>query len=318
MTAELESAEELKALFRIEENPEYEQFTCFKAGVGFSVQRAYSTSCKYKPPVTEDGNPDTVALIRVGYDASYGECQSPQRVPLRVNICAFSRYLMNHFDYSFSDPKCPTEESVNRSKLTPKPVELEALDEYFIDRDRQAIVKSDGTMVSGIELLDELYQLHVKTVDTLWGQVFRWRMQSKKRMSNFAEGIGGLLKWALEFFCGRTLESGEAMRGVITSYHREDMKLLSTESIDVFGYRASKNTVGTFCAIILIIYFSLRKLGGAPLWLKTIAENSVLALAAGITSIAVLDVWLPRVLLWLINRTIAIKWKTLSSKTTFK
>ena len=202
-----------------------------------------------------------------------------------------------------------TEQSVLASMRTPRPVDLSSFDGYVYDHSAECFRDSDGKAIQGEEILRSFYDQHIGTVDKIRGRIFKWKLTSVGKASASIEPATEVLKWLLRIVCGRILKSDEMMRGLLEPYRPEDMKLLKTESIDVFGYRASKNVIATFCAILLLIFLLTRIVGRTPGWLTTAAGNTFLGFAACILSIAFLDHVVPNVLLWLINRAVVARMK---------
>jgi len=138
-------------------------------------------------------------------------------------------------------------------------------------------------------------------------------------MASICRLVEILFKWLLRVLFGRTLESDASTRHFFGSkYRQEDLKLLKTERIDVFGYRASKNVIITFCLILLISYFLSSFYNFAPGWLKTIGKNNLLSFALAVISIAVLDNILPKILFKLVNISIVFKSRLINKKFKFK
>lgn len=301
------SSEAFKAAFGLDAAPEFIDCTVFGKDIGFSVQRPYPETSRFKPPVKRDGKPDAVALIGVVYEPERADAKKPALVPVSAKISVYSKYTSKHFDYDFDDPECPTEESVLRSKETPRPVDLSAIDQYFYDHEKECFRNSKGELIAGVEIIRGLYDQHLATVDKFRGMVFRWTLASLGKASRFTEPLEKLLAWLLKALCGRSLEPEDIMRGIFHPYWPEDMKLLKTESIDVFGYRASKNVIATFCGLLLLLFTICRVAGHTPAWIKVIADNTFLGFAACILAIAVLDHLLPKVIFRLIN--VIIGWR---------
>lgn len=312
------SADDLKRAFKLDAHEQYIEFTPFPKGLGFSVQRPYPPKCRYSPPVTEDGTPDTYAFVGVVYEPDRRSSDKPNLVPISAKVSAFSRYISKHWDYDFSDKACPTEESVTASKKTPKPVDLSAFDQYFYDHQRDVFLDADGKEIEGIDIINGLYDSHLATVYKLKGLVFRWKLTSRNKASALCEAIRESLKWLLKAICGRSLEPDEIMRGIYDDYRPEDVKLLKTERIDVFGYKASKNVIVTFSILLLLGYTFLHFSSNTSPWLRGIADNSLLAFAFSVLCITCLDHALPKALLWLINVTNRLRWKFLSASVKFK
>ena len=290
----------------------------FKKEIGFSVKREYPEINRFKPPIKKDGKPDVFALVGILYEPERCDQRKPRVVPISAKISVFSKYISKNWDYDFSDNECPTEESVIASKKTPKPVDLSAFDQYAYDHDNDVFLDADGNTLEGISIIDGLYEDHLATVDTFKGLVFRWKLASRSKTGAVCETVRGILKWFLRTVCGRTLESDEMMRGIWGSYRPEDMRLLKTERIDVFGYKASKNVIVTFCTLLLLGYSFFHWTSLSSSWISGVANNSLLAFAFSIVLISILDNILPKVFLWLINGLNRLRWKMLSVSVKFK
>ncbi len=312
------SAEQLRAAFKLEDHTDYLKFTPFTRDLGFSVQRKYPDKCRYSPPVTKNGEPTTYAQIGVLYEPKRCDSRKPHIIPVSANVRVFHRYISNHLDYNFEDENSPTEESVIASKKTPHPADLSAWDEYAYDHERDAFLDSDGNIIEGIQIIEGLYQNHLATVDKFKGLVFRWKLASKNRAGVLYGELREFFKWVLKKVCGRTLETDEFMRGVHNDYRPEDVKLLKTERIDVFGYKASKNVIVTFCILSLAGYSFLHWNGVDSPWLKGVAGNSLLAFAFSIVCITCVDHVLPKMLLCLINALNRRRLKAFTATVKFK
>lgn len=308
MSEILTACNQLTRLFTLDEHPEYEQLTPFDSGVGFSVQRPYPQTSRFKPPLKKDGSPDTVALIGVVYEPKDRDPKSPELVPIRAKISVYSRYIAHHWDYDFDDDECPTQESVAASKRTPRPIDLYTSERYFYDHNKDQLVDSKGNDVVGMEIIEALYSQHLATVDKFKGLIFRLKLRSIAKASNICEPLASFFELVLRFVCGRTLEPKEISKRLSGGYGPEDMKLLQTESIDVLGYKASKNVIGTYCAILLFMFAFFKIRGATPQWIKVLADNSLLGLATSILALAVLDHILPAILLRLINLMHRLRW----------
>jgi len=312
------SSDDLKRAFELDTRKEYVEFTPFTRDVGFSVQRPYPMKSRYSPPVTKDGTPDSYAMIKVMYEPKRISNTSPKLVPISARVCEFPRYIAKHWDYDFNDKHCPTEESIRDSKNTPKPIELSAFDQYYYDHERDVFLDVDGKEMRGIDIIDALYDSHIATVDKLSGMVLRWKIAWRDKKGSLCEVLCAVFKRLLKVACGRTLAPDETQRGIDDDYRPEDVKLLITERIDVFGYKASKNVVVIYSSFLLlgytILHFSGKKWG----WLSGIKENGLLAFAFSILCIVFLDDILPMILLWLINATNRRSWKLLLTGVKFK
>jgi hypothetical protein len=306
------ASEQVINVFDVTEGPEHEKLTPFNNEIGFSIQRPYPEGNRFKPPKTKAGKPDTYAIIGIRYEPSKVSADKPKVVPISAKVSVFSRYVSKHWDYDFSDKKCPTEESVIASKKTPKPIDLSAFDEYAYDHDDGVFLDAKGCVIEGMAIIDDLFKSHLATVDKFDGWVFRGKLASRDKAGSFCEILSKFLKRLLSITCGRSLESDKLMRGIWVEYRAEDMKLLKTERIDVFGYKASKNVIVTFCTMLLTGYSLFHWTSMSSTWLKGVTNNSLLSLAFSILLIGFLDQVLPSLFLRAINWLTKLRWSILS------
>ena len=318
----LADVNQLKSLFEIDRiSDKYRDFTPFKdKKIGFSIQRKYPDTIHYKPPLTKDAEIDVVALIQVLYEyAESKDCISSKRVPIFLWIGAYSRYLSTHFDYDFNDKNCPTRESVEESKKTPKPISLDSLDEYFLDCETNKFYDSQNNKKTGEEILDTLFDEHCATIHWFKGLSLRWKLGYRNLLSKLCVVIINVLEQLLQLAFGRTLKSEDDFAGTLTLYKRNDMRVLSTESFTIFGCKASKNIVVTFSIMVLLFYsilfFSKSKI--LPC-LKDFFDNELIMISGIVCTIWLLDYFMPILLLWFINLLIKIRIRLIFSRFKFK
>lgn len=270
--------EELIKLFSFEDNPQYVEVTPYNdRKVGFSVQRAYPSNIRYKPPKRNDGKPDTYALIGIVYvhPDETDKTIDQKRVPINVRISPFSRYLRRRFDYDYEDPDCPTEESVKESKKTPKPESLESYDEYFYDHQGGNFTDKDGNIVSAIEIIDHIYDLHCKTVHLIRGLTIRGKVTLKGRAVSICEKAINICTKTLTALFGRSIEIEDPV-GYFHPIKREDIKLLNPDYVTFMGLHVSKRAALTFSVFHLLMYtiFYINEIESK--YIAGIASNSLL------------------------------------------
>ena len=304
--------------FKPPDDPEYVELQPLDNEVGFSIQRPYPQTSRFKPPLKRDNSPDSVALIGVVYKPRESTPQRPTLVPIRARVSVYSRYIARHWDYDFEDEDCPTRESVAASKRTPRPVDLYTSEQYYYDHDKDQLVDSKGDVVIGREIIETLYSRHLATVDKFRGLIFRFKLRSITKTSDICVPLASCFERALRVFCGRTLEPKTISKRLSGGYGPEDMKLLQTESIDFFGYKASKNVIGTYCAILLFMFAIFKIHGATPQWIKVLADNNLLSLATSILALAALDHVVPAILLRLVNLMHKARWTILLIPVRFK
>ncbi len=315
MSSIFKDSDELMAAFKIPELIKYVDPKGYKDRIGFSIQREYPEKSKYRPPVTKDGKPDTRALIGVRYDPERVSNKKPNLVPLVLSTNVFSNYLSKNNDYIFSDRDCPTEASIILSKKTPRPIDLISKDEVFYDHDDDTftdktgkeLTDKKGNSLKGVDILDDLFNQHIATVDRIKGRVFQLRIRSSNIITRLVELLEKSFKSLMRILCGRTYEPDDPWRGALEPYELSDLKLLSTERINVFGYKASKNIIVTFCILLLGGYLVVRLIITIPSWAKTIASNGLLSIAFAICLISALDHFMPKIIFSIVNQLIKVR-----------
>jgi hypothetical protein len=287
--------------------------------VGFSVKRNYPSDIRYKPAIGQKSKkPDNIAALWVVYthpDESRKEV-SESRVPLRIRIANMSLYRTKHWDYEYNDVEgdCPSKDSVEASEATPKPIELEYPGEYFFDHVRNVFVDRKGKTVSGLEILDRIFQDHCKTVHLLWGLRLRIKLFAQDNFAGLLSVLTKFLVWILKNLFGRSIEDDDGMAGLFRPYKTEAMKKYDADSLDVFGYKASKQVVVLFCALIIIISFYRYYNSIADDYWSSVDGSEFLSVVHGLFFIWLLDVVIPWLLFWIINGTIWLRTAVLFMK----
>ncbi len=287
--------------------------------VGFSVKRHYPSDIRYKPAIGQkSGKPDNVAALWVVYthpeESRKGVSESA--VPLRIRITNMSLYRTKHWDYEYDDfdGDCPSKDSVEASEATPKPIELEYPGEYFFDHVRNVFNDRQGRTVSGLEILDRVFQDHCKTVHLLWGLRLRVKLFAQDNFAGLLSVLTTFLVWTLKIFFGRSIEDDDGMAGLFRPYKPEAMKKYDADSLDVLGYKASKQVVVLFCALVIIVSFFRYNSGITGDYWSGVGESEFLSLVHGLFFIWLLDVVVPWLLFWIINGNIWLRTTVLFMK----
>lgn len=313
MTIEyFKSANDLIKAFDVENNPVYEKITPLNdRKVGFSFQRKYPDNIRYYPPKTIKGKDDTVALIHVVYehpDEVKKQSVQDSRIPFIIRVTAYSRYTAEHFDYNFDDVNCPTKESVERSKLTPKPIDLNYEGDFFYDHNDNKFYDDKGKSLSGTEILDQVFKDHCYTIHLFKGLKLRFKLGSRSLCVLLFDVLVKAFKKILISVFGRTLDESDSVSAYFSGYKRENLKKLSTESLTVFGYSTARKVILLFCFLTVIAYTSYFFTDTKSKYLKTVFSNSFLSLTFSIVIIWLLDEVLPIFLFRIIN--MIIKWRS--------
>lgn len=314
-----ESPEAFRSLFDFEAEPKYERYTPLKdRKAAFSVQKIYPSDILYSPPTRKNGEPDVVSIIHVIYNhPSEQKNFKSNKIPIILTVTPFSRFLANHFDYDFTNEECPTAESVERSKATPKPIGLDFMEDFFYDHDNNTIINSTGKTLNGRQVLDYVFQKHCDTVHRFKGLKLRFHLRSKNIniwvLSFFIDACESLLKIAF----GRTLEPEGIVVSAFEGYSKKDLKILNTDSINVFGYKASKNVIVSFCLLVFIGYLFGFLFCVSSEFFKGMFSNGFLIATNAILLLFLMDVIFPKFVFWLLNKFIKIRTSLMFKKFKF-
>jgi len=283
--------------------------------VGFSVKRHYPNDIRYRPAIGQKSKlPDNIAAIWVVYThPEESRKDVPEsKVPLRIRISNMSQYRTKHWDYEYEDVEgdSPSKDSVEASIATPKPIDLEYPEEYFFNHARNIFVDRKGKEVSGLDILNHVFSDHCKTVHLFWGLRLRAKLFTQDKLTGLLGAFTVSLLWSLKNFFGRTIESSDTMAGLFRPYKPESMKKYDADSLDLLGYKASKQVVVLFCALVISLSVWRYSYGLNNDYWSSVGGSEFLSLVHGLFFIWVLDILVSWTLFWLINGTIWLK-KTL-------
>ena len=311
------TAHDFLNIFKLSERPDYERATIFSNKVGFSVQRRYPESSRYKPPTISDGTPDAVAIIRVVYD-SRGDTADEQVVPLLIRVHLYRRYSNDHMEYDYDDPLCPTKDSITASLKTPEPLALAFDNDFSYNNITGMFYSSKQAVFTGIGILDFVYKEHCATVDELRGIKFRRKIDRYMRYARWSGIVNNFLVFILKKLFGREITPKDPFRMVWEGITAEDISAPKKEVIDVFGYQAGKPVILLFCISVLLLYFLYRIFDLHIHSLKYLAENSLLALCVSLVFLWIIDVVIPRTICILMRLLFKLRTKLENKQYIFK
>jgi hypothetical protein len=153
--------------------------------IGFTILRNYPDNIAFKPVKSKNGKVDSVCMIKIGSPLRKVTTES-EDLKLFVMVSKASKYLLsNHFNYDFNDPESPTRDSLEESKRSKQPIDLEDFDGYIYDRKNNKIFNVEGERkeVSIDDVVEKIYKLHLKTIK-FTGIWFRLKFNIKNNSSN--------------------------------------------------------------------------------------------------------------------------------------
>jgi len=293
-----QTAQEIRDAFGVMDDKSYEDFIVFTDGKpGFSIKRPYPPDIQFKPPIIKKGSPDTVAMIRVLYNPE-GIAEprlNLDRVPLWIDISKHSKYDYSHFGYNFEDDNCPTQESLAASRLTPQPVDLRFLNHFFFDHSQNQFVNSAGQRMSGKDVLQAVFDQHCATTRRTRQSVWR----SIAQIDMLCNVIIHCLEWVLRFCFRKRLDH---TRNPLSPFGKDDIVLLEADSLEIFGYKTTKNVILTYAFLVLVVYSGSFLMGlSKNAFLSSIWKHPLLTLCATLVTLPLLENGGPQVIRLLAN-----------------
>jgi hypothetical protein len=310
----INSGQDLLSRFQVENSQDYyDPVILTDTYAGFSIRRNYPEDIRYKPAHYSDGKPDNVAVIWVVYDKKRVDASNPTLVPVRCRIATMSIYRTAHWDYDFSDDQCPSKDSVELSNSSPQPFSLDFPADYFYDTERGIFISMGGKEVAGIEILNTIFNEHIDSVHYLKG--IRYKFDSLKRSIeySFYDLFIKAIKILLKTIFGRTIEEDWKTNSAFDGYPISAFKKLQLSSIEIFGYRTSKNVIVVFCLLIAFASFVFLPLDDNS-YLSSVLESEILTTIHVILILILLDEAIPRILFVFMNLLIYLRKKRLLSK----
>jgi len=320
MNKPFEKTEEFSSLFDTIESEYYDPIDFKDSKVGFSIKRNYPDNIRYKPAAKKDKKPDNVVTIWVGYTHTQETSKNIDlnKVPLWICVANFSLYRTNHLDYDFNDSNCPTEVSLEQSRLTPKPIELEYNNEFFYNHGSNVFINESGNIITGIDILNRAYSDHCDTVHRLKGLKLRLKLSAQSKVSGLLSLTIYFLRYILKTAFGRTLEVEEDnFSAHFYGYNKSSLKKLNEDSLNVFGYKAAKPVIIVFCSAIIIICLIIHTFNISCGYLARIVSSNVLSISHGILLLWLLDAVMPNLIFFLINTIIKFRTALISRKLKF-
>lgn len=174
----------------------YQEIVPLTDAAGFSAKRPYPDSTPLGSVRDKAGRPTVLCLIRFIVDRT----TAPSGVSaVRVYVSAFDKWGDTRWrGHDFSDPECPTPESVRLMERSAKPLRLDFEGEFVYDAAEGRFYGPNGERVTGPAMLDHVYDYHVRTLS--WPFRLKHFVKRGPRIAfqKIVWGGQGLSLWLLE------------------------------------------------------------------------------------------------------------------------
>lgn len=283
--------------------------------VGFSIKKRYPKNIRFKPACKRNGEPDEVIVIWLVFNLpkTTRRESTNNNYPIFLKINKYSIYKTKYFDYDFDNENSPTKKSLDISKTTVQPLELEYVNEFSFDASNNCFFDNKGISYSGIQMLDYVVKEHLNTVHLVKGFKIRSKRFTQMKIGEIFRLLIKTLVYILRNF-GRSLQDSDSELLVYHGFKSEDMKRITTDTIEIFKYQASKQVIFIFCFIVIIIssidyFFNLNSS-----YLKYITSNNLVISIYAISLLIILDRFVPLLLFHSINALVRIRNKIIFRK----
>lgn len=284
--------------------------------VGLTILREYPKDIPFKPAKTKNGQIDSVCMIKIGSPLRKINTDS-NHLKLFVMVSKASKYLLNnHFDYDFNNQDSPTRDSIEESKRSKQPIDLDDFNGYVFDRENNKIffIENGIKEVTLNDVVEKIYKLHIKTVK-LAGAWFRFKVSIKDKIANPIEGINKSILWFIDFLFGKTVqeEKNNLKVGLFEKYKHSDLYTLSDEKIDIFntGLKIPKKTglLTAFSIVVITILLTYSLPAYPKLWIEIKEQSQIVQVSFLLVVLWVIDYLIPHLFLSVINMLIMFRIK---------
>jgi len=162
--------------------------------------------------------------------------------------------------------------------------------------------------ITGNQLLDRVFDEHCDTVQFCKGIKYRFQLKRRTLSISILSILINLIPFVLKKGFGRTLDESTNVTSLLKGYKRKDLKKLSTDNLDISGYKASKNVIILFCILVFLAYIGWSVFGVKSSYFSSIFSHPFLAITHTILLLAFFDVLFPEILFRIMN--FLIKWRT--------
>ena len=280
---------------------------------GFSIIRDYPKNCGFIPAVNKTNKADTKVLIKIGYSE---KDIKDNKVYLYPTVSKFSVYLEKHHLFDFNDQTGPTKESIDESKKSYQPVDLEEPQRYIFNIETEIITDLKKKVeVTLNNIADHLYEQHIGTIKGIRASSFKIRAKFKTQiweaLFNGTDTTEKALISINKLLFGKSLiKEGDSFEGLFKTYNYKNLVTIYPQAVPFFSsaFQISKACIFWIALTLLGIW----KFTGS--YLKSVRQmNDTYSVAIVILLVSVFDTVLPYFILFLTNQTVKLKIFLLSS-----
>ena len=227
-----------------------------------------------------------------------------------IEASKFSVYDSKNFPNSrnYEDPESPTKESEEITKKTLKFEPLNVKSKYTIDLYTKMLIDEKNKKLPGFDALENIFQAHIKSSFSIFGILIRLKISTNNIKIKFLEIIQKIIEWILTKIYNRIIKPSDYFHTYFSNkgLTEEEIPVSIDEKnqFSLFGYTTSKQTIIAYAIFVYSLYtfgfFFLPKYK----YLHFINSNAYLSLLTMIILLWIFDIIIPKLLLYLYNKTI--------------
>jgi hypothetical protein len=261
--------------------------------IGFSVQKKCEVKIEKMLKIKKGNEYITLILIYIPDDALYSE---NQKKPLIIRA---SFHL-------FKDGKFYYDDSLIQNKQR-RPIDLVSRDEYSYDIETNTFY-ANGKNSSADNILNEVYELHIKPSKLFKGSFLRAKMAFKKFKAFVVKLISNFFAILLYLTNG-----AKVTENILARYYDDDKrKIMGEKSVTntekspktiFFGIDTHLHPLISYATIHFIIFTIFFLIDFKPQYIKLIFSNNFLTVLYVIITLSFFEIRLPKFLLLIVNKT---------------
>lgn len=180
--------------------------------IGFAILKKYPKGKRFIPAQNNTGEDDNLILIKVFLQKAK---QKDNKITIGLTISNVSFYKLDNkniwyedqFDYS--NPLCPTKESVVKSKESTQPINLEEMDRFIYDISENKFYNTKNNKeIIAKNIIRFIYDQHIETIsNTLTNGWLRFRISFNNILIYTVKWVGDIFIKIIPKLSGKKIEN---------------------------------------------------------------------------------------------------------------
>lgn len=179
--------------------------------VGFGIIKPYPKN-KYFTPAKKLNSENDSAILLKAFLYKHPETQEGKYL-VGTSISKISLYQIDkniHFqrDFDYTDPDCPTKESVELSLKGQQPVSLEEMDKFELDVATNTFYDlKKKKSVDARDVINHIYNEHIASYSSIRGRKLKAKVWLNGALLKITQNVGEPLIWIIPSISGRKIKN---------------------------------------------------------------------------------------------------------------